>query len=188
MNGRSLAFLRTCHPARYFCLVVGIVFSLSAVAGWAQSPVRSSDKTTVDHAKTTKFLKTYCIECHGPDAQESDLRLDQLSPDFSHATTASTWIEVMDKMNLGEMPPEGATAPSPAEVASIAGWIATELRRAERTKLSAQGRVILRRMNRAEYANTVRDLLKLNFLPGESLSRCFLLMELPKVSTRSRSR
>ncbi|PQO38087.1 DUF1592 domain-containing protein [Blastopirellula marina] len=168
MIGRSPAPLRIHHLTRFLCLAVGILFSLSALTAWGQSPADSSIGPTVDHTKTSKFLKTYCAECHGPDTQESDLRLDQLQPDFSHATTASTWIEVMDKINLGEMPPEGSTMPSSDEAASVADWIASELRLAERTKLSAQGRVILRRMNRAEYANTVRDLLKLNFLPGES--------------------
>jgi len=114
------------------------------------------------------FLKTYCYDCHGAEVQESDLRLDTLEADFGKSTSASTWIEVMDKMNLGEMPPEGSPSPSTTELAHVTHWIADELRQAQRDSLGNEGKVILRRMNRAEYTNTVRDLLHLNFLPGES--------------------
>ncbi len=171
MTGRTPALLPTRTSKWYVPLAVGIVVGLQASLVLAQSPranVGNPPKPSVDHGKVNQFLKSYCIDCHGPDTQESDLRLDRLQPDFAHASNASTWIEVMDKMNLGEMPPEGSPLPSPADVASVTDWIATELRAAERLKLGAKGRVILRRMNRAEYANTVRDLLHLNYLPGES--------------------
>lgn len=122
-------------------------------------------------AKTIRpFLKTYCFDCHGAETQEADLRLDTLEDDFTKATSASTWIEVMDKINLGEMPPEASPSPATKDLAGITHWIAAELRQAERHSLGHGGRVILRRMNRAEYTNTVRDLLHLSFLPGESPS------------------
>lgn len=133
----------------------------------AQSP-ESSVHAAHFIRKIRPFLKAYCYECHGPETQESDLRLDTLEEDFSKANSASTWIEVMDKMNLGEMPPDGSPSPTTTELADITHWIASELRQAQRSSLGNEGRVILRRMNRAEYTNTVRDLLHLKFLPGES--------------------
>lgn len=134
-------------------------------------PAQSPSTTIEDHhfvQKIRPFLKAYCYECHGADTQEADLRLDTLESDFGKTTSASTWIEVMDKMNLGEMPPEGSPSPATAQLAAVTHWIASELRQAERNSLGSHGRVILRRMNRAEYANTIRDLLHLKFLPGES--------------------
>jgi len=113
------------------------------------------------------FFRSHCIDCHGPDAQEGKLRLDQLPPDFSGATAAVKWVEVMDRLNLGEMPPPDEPRPDVDEVRSVASWIAGELRRAERESLSTGGRVLLRRMNRAEYVNTIGDLLQLEFLPSE---------------------
>ncbi|WP_196782383.1 DUF1592 domain-containing protein [Bremerella volcania] len=118
--------------------------------------------------KIRPFLKAYCYDCHGAETQEADLRLDTLEEDFTQSSSASTWIEVMDKMNLGEMPPEDSPSPTTAELAAVTHWIAAELRQAQRDSLGNGGRVILRRMNRAEYTNTVRDLLHLRFLPGES--------------------
>lgn len=133
----------------------------------AQSPPASVPN---DHfaEKIQPFLKTYCYDCHGAETQEADLRLDTLEKDFTKTTLASTWIEVMDKMNLGEMPPEDSPSPTTDDLADVTHWIAAELRQAERSSLGNGGRVILRRINRAEYTNTVRDLLHLKFLPGES--------------------
>lgn len=134
---------------------------------FAQAPRAPIPEHSFSH-KIRPFLKTYCYDCHGAETQEADLRLDTLEDDFTKSTSASTWIEVMDKMNLGEMPPEGSPGPPTKHLANVTDWIATQLRQAERSSLGKQGRVILRRMNRAEYTNTVRDLLHLKFLPGES--------------------
>jgi len=125
------------------------------------------DPTGLEQAVRPLF-REHCISCHGPEKQSGDLRLDALEADFATPRTAGQWIEVMDKLNLGEMPPEDRPRPAIEPLTAATRWIAAELRHAERRQRSAGGRVVLRRMNRAEYANTVRDLLKLEFLPGES--------------------
>lgn len=114
------------------------------------------------------FLKSHCVACHGPQKQEAKLRLDQLSSDLSDPAVARSWVEVMDQLNRGEMPPSDRPRPNATEQQQVVRWIAAELRSAERRSRSSGGRVVLRRLNRTEYANTIRDLLKLTFLPGES--------------------
>jgi mono/diheme cytochrome c family protein len=114
------------------------------------------------------FLKSHCVACHGPQKQEAKLRLDQLSSDLSDPAVARSWVEVMDQLNRGEMPPADRPRPNATEQQQVVRWIAAELRSAERRSRSSGGRVVLRRLNRTEYANTIRDLLKLTFLPGES--------------------
>ena len=114
------------------------------------------------------FLKTHCLACHGPEKQEAKLRLDTLATDFSQTASARQWVEVMDQLNRGEMPPDDRPRPAAETQQQVVKWIAAELRAAERKSRSSGGRVVLRRMNRTEYANTIRDLLAINFLPGES--------------------
>ena len=46
------------------------------------------------------------MHCHGPDEQDGDLRVDTLTADFAKRENAATWIEVRDRINLGEMPPK----------------------------------------------------------------------------------
>ena len=120
--------------------------------------------------KVQPFLKTHCFSCHGLEKQKGKLRLDTLSADFHSSDAVGIWIEVMDILNLGEMPPEEEPQPKAAERELVVQWIASELRAADRRKAGAGGKVALRRLNRMEYSNTIRDLLSMNFLPGEDPS------------------
>ncbi len=124
------------------------------------------DQTTFNQSVAT-LVKDHCVTCHGPDAQEGDLRLDNLPPDFNDSQIAGKWIEVMDNLNLGEMPPDDEDRPPNELVAKVTDWIATELRHAETLAKGTGGRVLMRRLSRTEYANAVRDLLEVEFLPGE---------------------
>ena len=114
-----------------------------------------------------QMIHSFCVDCHGPDSQEGDLRLDDLDPAFDDSQSAAKWIEVMDNLNLGEMPPADHPQPPTELVAEVTDWIAAELRHASTLAKGTGGRVLLRRLNRTEYANIVRDLFSIEFLPGE---------------------
>ena len=111
------------------------------------------------------FLKEHCVSCHGPEKQKGDLRLDTLPNRFEDAATAARWAEVVHVLNRHEMPPEEKPQPAPVAAARFAEWLEGELSRAELSKRSS--RVVLRRMNRAEYNNTIRDLVGVDFKPAE---------------------
>jgi mono/diheme cytochrome c family protein len=113
------------------------------------------------------FLETHCAACHGPEDENGGLRIDQLRTDFATPNDAGKWIEVMDQINLGQMPPQSEPRPDIDELRSVTRWIAEELRHADRTKRSTGGRALLRRLSRTEYTNTIRDLLSVDFLPDE---------------------
>jgi mono/diheme cytochrome c family protein len=155
-------------------LVVGLSPSsaLAADKGVAGSAESRPSPALLDAGKYKKliqpFLTQHCVRCHGPQLQEGKLRLDTLPTNFTASESARHWIEIMDRINLGEMPPEKEPRPDPETIHATASWIAAELRNAARLSLTSGGRVLLRRMNRTEYANTVRDLLGITFLPGES--------------------
>ena len=157
--------LKSLIPARKFAPVLFFMASLLfAFAAHAEPVV--NDRATFE-SSVKPFLKKHCISCHGPKKQKGKLRLDNLPVDFSNAQATGTWIEVMDNINLGEMPPEDEPVPSIDEIGPVAKWIAVEIRHAEKLTRGTGGRVMLRRLSRTEYANTVRDLLNLEFLPKE---------------------
>ena len=108
-------------------------------------------------SKVASFLKTYCVDCHGPRKQKGDFRVDELKVSESTAD-AENWRLVLDNLNLGEMPPEDQKQPSAGERDKAADWIAGELRRAARMLKGHAGEVVLRRLNRTEYEYTVEDL------------------------------
>ncbi len=108
------------------------------------------------------FLKTHCVRCHGRERAKAGFRVDQLPTDFHAPKAADGWKEVMDMINLGEMPPAKEPRPKPGEFEPVVGWINGKLRDAELAARNAGGRIPMRRLNRVEYANSVRDLLHMD--------------------------
>lgn len=107
--------------------------------------------------QVTTFLKRYCVECHGATKPKADFRVDALKI-AANAADAENWQLVLDILQLGEMPPKDAKQPTPAEVEQVTGWIQSEISRAASVLKGTGGEVVLRRLNRVEYANTIADL------------------------------
>lgn len=114
-----------------------------------------------------KFFRQHCVKCHGPQKQEGELRLDTLGDPASSPAAQETWASVLEMIESGDMPPAKQPRPAQADVTSLMKWASEELSRTSE-RLPA-----LRRMNRVEYENTVRDLLDIDasvaeFLPEDS--------------------
>jgi hypothetical protein len=107
--------------------------------------------------QVTAFLNRYCIKCHGETKPKWDFQIGLLKVSTNQAD-AENWQLVLDNLQLGEMPPEEAKQPIPAEVEKVTTWIQGELSRAASVLKGTGGEVVLRRLNRAEYENTVADL------------------------------
>ncbi len=105
------------------------------------------------------LLATYCFDCHGEKKAKADLRMDRLNPDLVKGDDAETWHDVLDQLNLGEMPPPNSRQPSPKELEVIVNWVTKNLTAAAQAKRFANGRVMMRRLTRYEYRNTMRQLL-----------------------------
>lgn len=116
------------------------------------------------------ILKTRCIRCHGPQEQQADLRLDLLSTDLlQNAKGAESWHDVMNVINKGEMPPEEADPLTTEELKEVTGWISNQLEVLKKARRSTGGTVVLRRLNRFEYQNTMTDLLGVELNYAENL-------------------
>jgi mono/diheme cytochrome c family protein len=76
------------------------------------------------------FLKTYCVQCHGPEKQKGDRRFDILTGNFTKLAEAESFQEILDQLNLDEMPPEGKKQPTPAEVKRVVAHLTQSLARA----------------------------------------------------------
>lgn len=113
-----------------------------------------------EFAAIRPLVQKYCVQCHGPENQKSDLRLDRLAE-----LEAGTFETVYEQLAGGLMPPDDQPQPTAAERAS---FMRHALDQAKKDSfVTASG---LRRLNRREYGNTVRDLLGLNkgtFDPSE---------------------
>jgi len=128
-------------------------------------------------SQAAAFMKEHCLRCHGPEKAKGDFRLDQLDTDFSKPSTFERWREVVARVQSGEMPPKKEPRPQPAQVQAFVRQLTARLEEAG-AKQRADGRVVLRRLNRVEYENTVHDLFAVNvavkeMLPEDAIAQGF---------------
>ncbi len=110
------------------------------------------------------FLNEYCIRCHGADKQKADRRFDQIGSDLTNLDTAEHYQEILDQLNLAEMPPDDEKQPAPEDLAAMVKHLTATLATAREAAEDNQGKVVMRRLNRNEYRNTVRDLFSLSMV------------------------
>lgn len=136
-------------------VVLLLVASFQRLAGAADVP--SSFET-----KVKPFLGKYCIDCHGAKKQKGDRRFDELNGKIVDDNSLVDLQDVLDQLNLSEMPPEDAPQPSVVERRTAIRWLTSAIESYHRTREATHEGSVLRRLNSREYRNTVRDLLHLN--------------------------
>jgi mono/diheme cytochrome c family protein len=124
------------------------------------APVASKASTAAETAKYRAFVDKYCISCHNkrtnfPAAEPVNFEAAGFDDLLSNA---GTWERVLRKLGVRAMPPQGMPRPTEAEYAGFTNWLAQSLDAAWEGH-STPGRYVVHRLNRAEYANAVRDLL-----------------------------
>ncbi|MCW3053542.1 MAG: Gluconolactonase, partial [Chthonomonadales bacterium] len=125
-------------------------------------------KTAPTFAQTTgTFFTQNCTSCHNPKTKAGSLDLVALQSPDSVAKNRETWESVLRKIRTGEMPPPGSPKPTQAAIKATMSGIEAEFERADKRDASNPGRVTARRLNRAEYNNTIRDLLGVNTHPAD---------------------
>ncbi len=125
----------------------------------AQVPPGAKGQDAKGYAELVRpFLARHCLECHGAEKPKGDFRLDRLAPDFADEGTRERWHAVLKRVTAGEMPPKSKPRPSCSEGRALSDWIGKQVQAADAAR-RAQGRTVLRRLNRVEYQNTLRDLL-----------------------------
>jgi mono/diheme cytochrome c family protein len=133
-------------------LVVGIAGALGALA----SPALGAPAPAAQRAAVNQ----YCVTCHNSRLKTGGFSLEGIDVDHV-AGDAATWEKVVTKLRLRTMPPLGSRRPDEATYESLRSWLEGELDSAALAHPNP-GRPVLHRLNRAEYANAIRDLLGLN--------------------------
>jgi hypothetical protein len=110
------------------------------------------------------FLAKHCFECH-TEKKSGDVRLDQFKGDKSLDQGLATLDRVQAMLRKRAMPPQKRPQPGAEELKPVLAWLEAFSQRSEHE--ARLKRVAMRRLNRAEYNNTVRDLLGVDFRPGD---------------------
>jgi hypothetical protein len=131
--------------------VLIIALATASAAGLAQGPAAAPPKAILDQ---------YCITCHNNRLKTGDLTLEGLDLDRVAADRA-TWEKVVTKLQLRVMPPLGSRRPDEAAYEQLTSWLEGQLDAAVLAHPNP-GLPVLHRLNRAEYANAIRDLLGLD--------------------------
>jgi hypothetical protein len=113
------------------------------------------------------FLKHHCITCHGGAKPKAGLSFEKFTDDPSVVNDRKVWDNVRHMLKAREMPPEGRPKPEAAEVEAVTAAIQGIFDSADASALPNAGRVTIRRLNRTEYNNTIRDLVGVDFKPAE---------------------
>ncbi len=121
------------------------------------------------------ILKRACVQCHGPETQEGNIRIDTLNPDLLHGDDVDWWLEVFAVLSNGEMPPADEVKLADKDRSAVVEWLSSEIQVASTVRRAEQGHSSFRRMTRYEYNYALQDLLGLPYdfagdLPPESTS------------------
>ena len=117
-------------------------------------------------AEPLPFFKTHCVECHDATSKQGGLDLTAIQQELSNADSFARWVKIHDRIESGEMPPKGQPRPEAAEKEVVTKLLKGSLIKADRERIGVEPRTGTRRMTRAEYENTIRDLFD---MPGISL-------------------
>ncbi len=158
-----------CSSMKPWLAIIALLGALPLIASVAHA-AHAADGATAKASAVAAYdqeivhlLGTYCHQCHGEKKQKGDLNLQRYKTGAEAEKARKIWKEVSDQLQSRDMPPEQEKQPSDAERAKLVAWVKS---------LSAAdapdpGRVTVRRLNRLEYNNTIRDLIGLDFKPAD---------------------
>jgi hypothetical protein len=133
---------------------------LAALSLPSSSFVFAADSPTAQFSEQHQaFFRSYCVECHNAEKQEGKLRLDDISDVIDTVEQADRWQKILNQLNAGEMPPEDAKQPDRDAKTEFLDALSNVLVVARRSLADGGGKITMRRLNRREYKNTIRDLL-----------------------------
>jgi hypothetical protein len=136
----------------------------------AADPIPAAPKPTnsVDFAKQiAPFLTKYCTSCHAGTKPKGDLALDGFKDLAAALKKPDVWEGVAERMRSKEMPPPKKPQPADGERNMVLAWIESIRPKTACTLNQDPGRPTLRRLNRVEYNNTIRDLMGVDFHPAD---------------------
>lgn len=159
-NDKPALFLRR------FCLAVCTIFGLALLAVPASADDASQSRKFSEGL--LPLLRTYCFDCHGNGTAEGDFDLDAFKNPDSILKHRKIWMRALGQVQLGSMPPVDGPSLDPETRRRLVQLIDDMANAVDCVKNPNAGKVVLRRLNRFEYRNTIRDLLGVDYEPANN--------------------
>lgn len=135
------------------------------------APLRAADPVESERAfqeQIRPLLKATCIDCHSGAEPDGGLTLEHLDNVKSLMKERRIWQKIVQRVRIGEMPPaDGDVKLSDADRARFVSWVDVAMNDIDCGRTPNPGRVTLRRLNRHEYRNTIRDLVGVDYAKAE---------------------
>jgi hypothetical protein len=133
-----------------------------ALSGYATGPLPANQPLLESFRTDVRpVLEKYCFDCHAEGSSKGGVAFDELD-DASKIADHEIWLRALKNVRMGTMPPSDEAQPTEDEQASILKWIKQQAFALDEQQPDP-GRVVVRRLNRVEYRNTIRDLLGVEF-------------------------
>ncbi|MEO6569427.1 MAG: DUF1592 domain-containing protein [Opitutaceae bacterium] len=149
-------------PFRRFSTVTCSFLTLGLFSAKAETPTAA----VAFHREIEPILQNYCYDCHGDGAKKGKISFDTFASDKEVFANPTLWLTALKNVRAGLMPPpddtDVASRPTAEEVKKLENWIKFEAFGIDPANPDP-GRVTVRRLNRAEYRNTIRDLMGVEF-------------------------
>jgi hypothetical protein len=144
-----------------------ILFTLASVVAAVATPQREGVQNQTFTDVVQPVLRQNCAMCHNDKLASGGLSVQQVADLSTMDTRREAWERIIAKMRTGEMPPKGAPPVAAEKRDAFVAFVDKAFEAADRARPVDPGRVLARRLNRAEYANTVRDILGVRFKADE---------------------
>ncbi|MDB6065780.1 MAG: Protein of unknown function (DUF1587)/Protein of unknown function (DUF1592)/Protein of unknown [Pedosphaera sp.] len=146
-------------------VLMGLGLETAQLAALADGVRKAGAGKSTFEANIKPLLTHYCFACHG-EKKKGDLDLRLYGDEDSVKKNPAIFEKVLDNIERHEMPPEDRPQPSASERKLISQWIELDVLQCD-CNHPDPGRVTIRRLNRAEYNNTIHDLLGVDFKPAQ---------------------
>jgi mono/diheme cytochrome c family protein/PAS domain-containing protein len=166
---------RRCQPVQPIVLCLGaLAIALQLASGQRADSAEPAKPRGAKVAAAVSYeahiaplLTKYCQECHGPKKQEAKLGFHKYADEASLVRDAKVWEGVLEMVEFGAMPPEDKPQPTADERLLLVEWLKGKLFQIDCELVNDPGRVTIRRLNKVEYNNTIRDLLGIDIEPAK---------------------
>lgn len=159
---KSVPLLRLICGAAGGSVVLGLVLAAVLVLVRTHATAEEPKERDAFQRQVRPLLERYCADCHMNEEAEAGISFDRYEDQASALRDGRTWIRVHDALEGRIMPPKDMPQPSLEELARINAWIENDFLAAQCGQRDHSAPVVIRRLNRQEYNNTIRDLLGLD--------------------------
>lgn len=147
-------------------VVAPVALLYAAGIGQHSTKARPSANTPSFERDVLPVLNKYCVSCHGKNKPAGDVSLVGVTTEAGVVAARDRWEQVLRNVQVGTMPPAGLPHPAEPERLRFLAYLESVFRKLD-CRVQDPGRVTMRRLNREEYNNTVRDLLAIDLRPAD---------------------